>query len=164
MGILSLSETLETYTDVMRGNATHEIGQAMRAYQREAAFSVAQMTECVLNLPIEESFNLHNGLASETPITAYHVTPSIMTTAIDKAIRHIVSLRISTPAEAEMGDEDPDSLSDNLWRKQMDYLMKGLLSLEVTIGGSQAVGYVLKALMREYGDMISECWSSDFDS
>lgn len=87
-----------------------------------------------------------------------------MTTAIDKAVRHIVSLRISILAEAEMSDEDPDYLSDDLWRKRIDYLMKGLLSLQVTIGGSQTVGSVLKALMREYGDMISECWSSDFDS
>lgn len=164
MGILALSETLEAYTNVMRSDSTDEFGHTMREYQREAAFSVAQMTECVLELPIEESFNLHNGLASETPITAYHVTPSIMTTAIEKAVRHIASLHNSTPTGSEKCYDDQDSLTDVSWGKQIDYLMKGLLSLEVTIGGSQAVGPVLKSLMREYGDIISECWSSDFDS
>lgn len=58
------------------------------------------------------------------------------------------------------GDDDEDD--DSVWQERVDVLVKGLLSLEVTIGGSQAVAPVLEDLLRRYGDVVSECWSCEF--
>lgn len=143
---------------------TQDLGQLLRNFQQQAAFSLAQITKCVLDSPIEEGFNLKNGLAAEAPITAYHITPSIMTMAIEKAVLYLVQAHISKASETTTSNTDSNFIEDDLPHRQIDCLMKGLLSLEVTIGGSQEVGRVLKSLLQEYGDIISESWSCDYET
>lgn len=143
---------------------THDLRQLLRKFQQQAAFSVAQITKCVLDSPIEEGFNLRNGLAMEAPITAYHVTPSVMTTAIEKAVLYLVQVQVSKASEMTKSNTDSNSIKEDLPHRHIDCLMKGLLSLEVTIGGSQEVGRVLKSLLQDYGDIISECWSCDYET
>lgn len=164
VGVLVLAESLGPHINFIIDEREQNFGQSIRRYQREAAFSVAQTARRVLDLPIEEAFNLQNGLASEAPITAYHVTPRIMTTSIEKAVVYFARLQFSRGPRIGDFDTDPDLLPEDLWHDQIDCLMKGLLSLEVTIGGSQEAGQVLKSLLCEYGDIISECWSNDFDT
>jgi hypothetical protein len=163
-GILVLAEALKPFVDLVSHNLSQEIGQSVRIHEREAVSSVAQIIESVLALPIEEAFNLQHGLAPESPITAYHLTPSVITTALGKAVVHTINLRFSLSPGLGRTDGDPDFSSDGSWRRQIDCLMKGLMSLDVTIGGSQTLGLVLRSLMHEYGDIISECWSCDFDT
>jgi hypothetical protein len=87
-----------------------------------------------------------------------------MTTSIEKAVVYFARLQLSRGPGIGDFDNDPDFLPGGQWHDQIDCLMKGLLSLEVTIGGSQEAGQVLKSLLYEYGDIISECWSNDFDT
>ncbi|CAI7651690.1 unnamed protein product [Penicillium pancosmium] len=164
MGVLVLADSLRPHIKSMLNDCAQDFGQLIRQYQHGAALSVAQTARRVLDLPIEEAFNLQNGLASEAPITAYHVTPRIMTTSIEKAVVYFARLQLSRGPGIGDFDSEPDCLPGDLWHDQIDCLMKGLLSLEVTIGGSQEAGQVLESLLYEYGDIISECWSNDFDT
>ncbi|KAJ6160764.1 hypothetical protein N7470_004160 [Penicillium chermesinum] len=163
-GVLVLAEALEPFVNPMSHILSQEIGQSIRTHEREAVSSVAQMIECVLALPIEETFNVQHGLAPEAPITAYHLTPSVITTALGKAVVHTINLQFFSSPGLGKTDGDPDFSSDGSWRRQIDCLMKGLVSLDVTIGGSQTFGLVMRSLMQEYGDIISECWSCDFNT
>lgn len=86
-------------------------------------------------MPIEEAFNLQNGLAAKVPLTAYHVTPGILTTAIEKAVAHIINLRFLTGSITEGSDGDLEPLEEGQWQMHVNCLIKGLLSLDVTIGG-----------------------------
>ena len=139
----------------------------MRTYQEEAVSSIARTAECVLSLPTEEIFNLQNGLSAEVPIIAYHITPSLTAMTFQKAIETTINLQLSPPfsLDSQQGQGGiPNLTADGVWERQVDIIMKGLNSLNVTVGGSQAASAAFQSLMHEHGDVLSECWSSDFST
>lgn len=139
----------------------------MRTYQEEAVSSIARTAECVLSLPTEEIFNLQNGLSAEVPIIAYHITPGLTAMSFQKAIETIINLQPSPSfsLDSQQGQGRMlDLITDSVWERQVDIIMKGLNSLNVTVGGSQAASAAFQSLMREHGDVLSECWSSGFDT
>ncbi|RAH43773.1 Zn(II)2Cys6 transcription factor domain-containing protein [Aspergillus brunneoviolaceus CBS 621.78] len=144
----------------------------IRTLQETAVISIAQAIGCSLTHPVaHDTFNLQNGLSADLPLTAYHITPTLMVTALRLAIETSIELWLGGLGSGSAyqagnigggggGDDDEDD--DSVWQEQVDVLVKGLLSLEVTIGGSQAVAPVLEDLLRRYGDVVSECWSCEF--
>lgn len=149
LGVLVLAQHLKSVLN----EADHSHEQLIswtRTYQWQAALSVAQMVECVLSLPIEEAFKPQSGLSAEVPIFACHVTPSLVVAALQKAIEQIIGSQFAS---------EEGLISDGVWDRHIRSLMKGLVSLEVTIGGSRTAGVALQSLMRNYGDILSECWS-----
>ncbi|KAK4866000.1 hypothetical protein LT330_008740 [Penicillium expansum] len=165
LGIFLLAEVFKNVTKDLDPSIKHEVGPAVWEYQRDAASCVAQVVECVLNLPAEEAFNLQNGLGAEVPLTAYHVTPSLAVTALQRAIESVIDLQLHSCSVDDVSDDNAKLLiPDGIWDRQIDILTKGLMSLDVTIGGSQTCGVALKELMHKHGDILSECWTSGFDS
>jgi len=132
------------------------VTSTIRSYQEEAVSSVSRTVERVLSLPTEELFNVENGLSAEVPILAYHITPSLTATTFQKTIENIVSLH-SYQENANQG-------VDSIWHRQIDIVMKGLCSLDVIVGGSQVASAAIQSLMRQHGDILSECWTSDFST
>lgn len=155
LGVLVLAETLKPFANEICQSSHPELLSCMQPYGQEAASSVARTIDCMLRLPTEETFNLQNGLSAEVPIIAYHVTPSIMSATLEKALEHTIERQISLPGDVE---------GDNVWDHQIDCLLKGLVSLDVTIGGSQTAGVAMQSLMHKYGDIISECWTCHFET
>lgn len=130
----------------------------MHAYRAEAVSSVANTVGRVLSLPTEQIFNLENGLGGEVPILAYHITPSLTATVFQKTIERLIHSE-----NLELGSCAANSLGINPVRqRQIDIVMKGLISLTVTAGGSEAAAAVLQSIMSRHGDILSECWTSDF--
>lgn len=165
LGIFLLAEVFKNVTKDLDPSIKHEVGPAVWEYQHDAASCVAQVVECVLNLPAEEAFNLQNGLGAEVPLTAYHVTPSLAVTALQRAIESVIDLQLHSCSVDDVSDDNAKLLiPDGIWDRQIDILTKGLMSLDVTIGGSQTCGVALKELMHKHGDILSECWTSGFDS
>lgn len=165
LGVFLLAEVFERVTKDLDASIEQEIGPAVWEYQRDAASCVAQVVECVLSLPAEEAFNLQNGLGAEVPLTAYHVTPSLAITALQRAIESVIDLQLHSCSDDHSSKDDTQFLiPDGIWDRKIDILMKGLMSLDVTIGGSQTCGVALKELMHKYGDILSECWTSGYDS
>jgi hypothetical protein len=162
LGALVLAELMPPFADEINRSHKSNLISRIRASQKEAATSVSQTIECMLTLPAEETFNLQNGLSAEVPIMAYHVTPSIMTAALEKAMEYVLESRVAHSGRSN--DNAPDPIPDGVWERQVDCLMKGILSLDVTVGGSQTAGVVMQSLIRRYGDVISECWSCDFST
>jgi hypothetical protein len=156
LGILTFVEVIQALQD----NAISDLSAEIQAYRQNATSSIAAIIECVLRLPMDEAFNLQNGLSADVPLIAYHVTPSLMVTALDKAVEHIIDMRTS----CRYNDEATWRTGDETWTRQIDFLMKGLLSLDVTVGGSQTAGVSFQSLMRKHGDIISECWTSEFET
>lgn len=159
LGVLILAEVFQPPTE----SPISDLASKIQAYRKDATSSTAQTIEYLLKLPIEEEFNLQNELSADVPLIAYHVTPSLMATALEKAVEHIIDMRIS-PSFNQGPAVNTWGLDHEAWIHQVDVLMKGLLSLDVTVGGSQTAGVAFQSLMRKYGDIISETWTSDFDT
>jgi len=165
LGIFLLVDVFQRATKDLDDSIEQQSGPIIRKYQQDAASCVAQVVECVLDLPAEEAFNLQNGLGAEVPITAYHVTPSLAVTALQKAIESVINLQIYWTGQSGLAAGDGQMLIlDGIWDRQIDILMKGLMSLDVTIGGSQTCWMALRELMQKHGDILSECWTSRFDT
>lgn len=161
LGILLLADVFQNVAEYLDASTEQYAGPIIRIYQHDAVSTVAQVVEGVLNLPTEEMFNLQNGLGAEAPITAYHVTPSLAVTALKKAIESVIDHQYTRESQCDLTEP---LVPDGIWDHQIDILMKGLMSLDVTIGGSQTCDMALRELMRKHGDIISECWTSGFDS
>ena len=127
---------------------------SMRSYQAEAIASVTKTVEHVLSLPPDSAFNLENGLDAEVPLIAYHITPSLTATVYQKSVETLINSQQSPLHTGETADD--------VWQRQVDIVLKGLSSLGETVGGSEASTRVLQSLMPRYGDILSECWTSDF--
>ncbi|OGE53770.1 hypothetical protein PENARI_c007G04682 [Penicillium arizonense] len=165
LGIFLLNDVFKNASKYLNVSDEQQLAPIIRKYQQDAALCVTSTVECVLNLPVEEAFNLQNGLGAEVPITAYHVTPSIAVTALQKAIEGVIQLQLHSTHDADLFEGDCRiPVPDGTWDRQIDVLMKGLMSLDVTIGGSQTSSMALRLLMQRYGDILSECWTSDFDT
>ncbi|CAI7565816.1 unnamed protein product [Penicillium viridicatum] len=164
LGIFLLVEIFKKVIKDLNLSIEQEVGPAVREYQRDAASCVAQVVECVLNLPAQEAFNLQNGLGAEVPLTAYHITPSLTVTALQRAIESVIDLQLHSSSDDESSDHAQFLIPDGVWDRQLDILMKGLMSLDVTIGGSQTCDVALRGLLHKHGDILSECWTSGFDS
>ncbi|KAJ9244947.1 hypothetical protein DTO169E5_1328 [Paecilomyces variotii] len=148
LGVLVLCETLRSMLN--EADPSHEnIITSVRMHQWQAASSVAQMVECVLDLPAGEAFEENSGLGADIPLTVSHVSPGIVVIALEKAIQQIIDWRFSSDCEI---------VPDDAWKLHIGSLMKGLVSMEVTIGGSRTAGAALQSLMRDYGDILCECW------
>lgn len=160
LGIFLLADVFRSAVENLDDSTEQYASQIIGRYQHDAASTVAQVVEGVLNLPTEEMFNLQNGLGAEAPITAYHVTPSLAITALKKAIESVIAHQSTRGIQ---GDFTEVLVPDGIWDHQIDILMKGLISLDVTIGGSQTCDMAIRELMRKHGDIISECWTSGFD-
>ncbi|CAG8371330.1 unnamed protein product [Penicillium salamii] len=154
LGIFLLADVYQGATKHLKEEFEQHNSPIIRKYQAQAVSLVARVVECVHDLPAEELFNLQNGLSADVPITAYHVTPSLAVTALEKAIESVISLQ----------SHQQIIMPDGIWDRQIDFLMKGLLSLNVTIGGSQTCEVALRQLMSKHGDILSECWTSGFET
>ena len=112
--------------------------------------------------PSLEMFNLHHGLSADVPLTGYHLTTELMVAALRQVIEQQILLRNynSTSLDAFGFSLIPE----NQWRDSIDCLMKGLLMLDVTVGGSRAVGNASQKLIKSYGNILSDCWTTDFDT
>jgi hypothetical protein len=162
LGVLVLAEALKASVTGLDHSFSQGITSRIQAYREESASSVARTMECVLSLPPEETFNLRSGVNAEASIITYHITPSLMAAALQKAIESMIDLRFSPPCAPEDRSTIFDVNED--WIRQVDLIMKGLVSLDVTIGGSQVASVAIQDLMRKYGDIISECWSCGFET
>ncbi|KAF9893552.1 hypothetical protein FE257_010864 [Aspergillus nanangensis] len=160
LGVLALAESLNPL--LKAGDSNRELPELsnMHTCRQEAISSVVQTVESVLSLPTEEAFNVQNGLSADVPIIAYHITPGLISAALEKTVEHILTLQF--PDGWEEGCENP--FFDGTWSHQINIIMKGLVSLSVTIGGSQTAGVALQRLMQRYGDILSECWSCDSEA
>ncbi|KAJ5893449.1 hypothetical protein N7495_005140 [Penicillium taxi] len=161
LGVLILAEELKPFANEINQYCGSEVNARLHTYRSEAALSVPQNIETMLSLPDEEMFNLQNGLSAEVPIFAYHVTPSLVVASLEKAVEHIIDLQFPVGKVDGLNNGD---LSFDDAAHHIDCLIKGLLSLDVTIGGSQTAGVAFESLMRKYGDIISECWSCNYDT
>ncbi|KAK9853462.1 Alpha/beta hydrolase family-domain-containing protein [Penicillium brevicompactum] len=166
LGIFLLVDVFQSATATnLNEMTTQRISPVIRKYQDHAASVVAKVVESVQKLPAEEMFNLRNGLGAEVPITVYHVTPSLAVTALEKAIESVIDSQSTLTAHSGLAESHREVLvPDGIWDRQIDILMKGLMSLDVTIGGSQTCGVTLRRLMRRHGDTLSECWTSEFET
>jgi hypothetical protein len=165
LGIFLLVDVFQSAIKDLDDSIARQTGPIIRKFQQDAVSCVAQAVERVLHLPAEEAFNLQNGFGAEVPITAYHVTPSLAVTALQKAIESVINLCLPWTNQSGLTPADGQVLiPDGIWDRQIDILMKGLMSLDVTIGGSQTSVLALRELMKKHGDIVSECWTSGFDT
>ncbi|KAK5193136.1 hypothetical protein LTR99_001792 [Exophiala xenobiotica] len=149
LGLLVFAESSNSVLNECEYFHQHLISK-IRALQQQAASSLTRTVECVFVLPTVGSWKPDSGLGVDVPITACHVTPSIAVTTLEKAIEQIIEVQ---------SDSETGLIFDGVWNRHVAVLMKGLVSLEVTIGGSRIAGAALRSLMQRYGDIISECWS-----
>lgn len=143
----------------------HDYGSTIlkvRTCCEEAVSSVTRTVERVLSLPTDETFNRENGLSAEVPLLAYHITPRLTAAVFQKTIDRLISSRNGEGCAENPHPMDPTA--DPVFRRQIDALLKGLTSLSVTVGGSEAAAAVFQDLMPRNGDIISECWTSDFST
>lgn len=146
LGILILAEVLESISSREVGEPNEELVFRMRNYRWESAVSVARIIEDVLNLPTREAFPPSSGLDPAVPLTASHVNTITVVSALHKSIEHII-------------DSKADNLfPDGTWDRYIGILMKGLVALGVTVGGSRTATVSLQRLMQAHGDILSECW------
>lgn len=162
LGVLVLADSLLPFAEEINQFCHPGLLSRVQSCREVAISSMTRIIEAVLALPNEDSLNVQNSLGPEVPIIAYHVTPSLMTSAFAKAVEHSVYLRVSNAYSLE------DSIVDTAFPgcgdaedHRIDTLVKGLLSLDATIGGSQAGGIAFRSLMERYGDVISDSWSCE---
>jgi len=162
LGVLVLADTILPFAEKINESCDPGLLSRVQLCREVAVSSMSRIIEAVSALPNGASFNIQNSLGPEIPIIAYHVTPSLMTSAFAKAVEHSVNLRVSNAYSLE------DSIVDTAFRgcgdaedHRIDTLVKGLLSLDATIGGSQVSGIAFQTLMERYGDVISDSWSCE---
>lgn len=143
-----LTENLKSILNRVHRSCEYLVS-TLEAHQCRAAFSVARTAKSVLASPLEEAFTPDSGLGADVPITACHVTPSLVVVALQKAVEQVVVSR-SSLAYGLVPDGD--------WDCHVGYLMKALASLQVTLGGSRVARAAIQSLMRKHGDILSECW------
>ncbi|KAJ5939110.1 hypothetical protein N7466_002244 [Penicillium verhagenii] len=158
LGILVLADTILPFIDEIGRSCNWSVESELQSCRQIAVSSIAQVIESVSALPNEANFNILNGLSPEVPIIGYHVTPSLMTSALAKAVEHSILLRVSNIDTLDNVVGHEPTGCDDPGARIIDTLVKGLLSLDVTIGGSHTVGVAFQSLMRRYGDIISEYW------
>ncbi|GAB1199595.1 hypothetical protein APSETT444_008949 [Aspergillus pseudonomiae] len=165
LGVFVLKEALKPTMRGIDPPCSHSVFSKLQAYSEEAALSVTQIVECVLSLPFEEIFNLQNGVSGEASVLSYHITPTLVAATFQKAIENILDVQLYPPCGVGALDDRPfNHHADSTWKQHIDTILKGLISLDATIGGSQASGVAIRSLMQSYGDILSECWSSDFET
>ncbi|KAE8409771.1 Alpha/beta hydrolase family-domain-containing protein [Aspergillus pseudonomiae] len=163
LGVFVLKEALKPTMRGIDPPCSHSVFLKLQAYSEEAALSVTQIVERVLSLPFEEIFNLQNGVSGEASVLSYHITPTLVAATFQKAIENILDVQLYPPCGVGALDDRPfNHHADSTWKQHIDTILKGLISLDATIGGSQTSGVAIRSLMQSYGDIISECWSSDF--
>lgn len=137
----------------------------INAYQTDAVSSIARTVDRMLSIPTEEGFNLQNGLCAEVPVIAYHITPILTAATFEKAIETIIRVQFTPLYGAHVQQDAPlNTPTKHIWKQQVDIIMKGISSLTATVGGSEAANTVSQSLLRRHGDILSECWSSDFST
>lgn len=162
--VLILAESVTATINSSYSIESHLVS-SMHAYQMEAVSSIARTVDRMLSIPTEESFNLQNGLNAEVPIIAYHITPILTAATFEKAVENIISLHFAPLCGTDVREnESLDAPTEHAWKQQVDIIMKGINSLSVTVGGSEAANIVSQSLLRRHGDILSECWSSDFST
>ncbi|KAJ5746005.1 hypothetical protein N7520_011187 [Penicillium odoratum] len=146
-GVLVLADALLPFAEEINHFCHPGLFSELQVCRRVAISSIAHIIKNVSSLPSEASFNIQNGLNADVPLIAYHITPSLMTSALAKALEHSVDLY--------------NTDFDEAWNDRIDAFVKGIMSLNVTIGGSQTAGVAFQSLMQRYGDIISDSWSCD---
>ncbi|KAE8149501.1 hypothetical protein BDV25DRAFT_130329 [Aspergillus avenaceus] len=161
LGVLVLVESLKPIVGRHHHLLDPTLPSTIRAYQGDSVISLSRTAESLLSLRPEELFNIQNGMVAEAQITSYHITPILVATTFQKAIGNVIDMRFSSGSRYSFGIEATD---DKGWMHQIDIMMKGLSTLDATIGGAQVANMAIKKLMREHGDILSECWSCDYET
>ncbi|KAE8381197.1 Alpha/beta hydrolase family-domain-containing protein [Aspergillus bertholletiae] len=165
LSVFVFTEALKPTMTKVNPPCNLSIFSRLQAYSEEAALSVVQTAKCVLSLPFEETFNLHNGVSAEASVLSYHITPTLVAATFQKAIETILNLQSYPPGGVTALENESLGLhADSAWKQHIDTIMKALVSLDATIGGSQASGVAIQNLMQSYGDIILDCWSCDFET
>lgn len=138
----------------------------LHAYRRTATSAITRLSTRLLADPFPEESLLCDDLDVGSRMTGYHLTPDLAVVAVRKAIEAHISLEPRTDFDnfdhSDLhGDHDTNVQQ---WKEDLDRLLKGLVALKASIGGTQSAGQALESLLRKYGDILSECWSADFET
>lgn len=165
LGLLTITEIPIEFTHIHTTTEGQPLSTTLRAYQRTAISTITQLSKHILADPFPENTTLCDDLDVETRMTGYHLAPDLAVVAVRKAIEQQV--RLGPRGDVvfdDQGNDMSDCVDAEQWMDSLDHLVKGLLALKVSVGGSQSAGFALESLLRDHGDILSECWSADFET
>jgi hypothetical protein len=162
LGLSSFAEVSNIKSKVGTNLISTDLFRKLYSCQSAAVLRLSQLMRRLQAQPTLKMFNLYHGLSADVPLTGYHLTTELMVAALRQAIEQQISLHnYNSTSFVGFG---LSLTAEDQWRDSIDCLMKGLLMLDVTVGGSQAVQAASQKLIQSHGDILSDCWSTDFDT
>ncbi|KAK5053035.1 hypothetical protein LTR84_002009 [Exophiala bonariae] len=162
LGLSSFTEVANLKSKVGTHLISTDLFRKLYSCQSTGILRLSQLMRRLQCQPTLEMFNLYHGLSADIPLTGYHFSIELMVAALRQSIERQINLHSNN--SADFVGFGLSLIAEDQWRDSVDSLMKGLLMLDVTVGGSRAVQAASEKLVHSYGDVLSDCWSTDFDT
>jgi hypothetical protein len=131
-------------------------------YQRAAIASLHAIAQQIVETTASGGIKQIDSVQAKMHFICQHANTALVVQSLCKAIEHTIDLNISAIGTNDMPFCTLSGVLPNAnWIAGMKPLLMCLLTLDSTVSGALTARPALKDLMRQYGDIIMECWSQD---
>ena len=143
--------------------------------QSIAAIGVKGVLQSSKSPSIELSFNPDLACFSSpsrkeeatNPILSVHASSGLIVNALEKAVESLIAMQLPQKTSMDslhgpfmgLGINDDPQL---VWSRNLRMLLECLVSLQSVPSTSQPATVAMQSLLYNHGDLLSECWSSEF--
>jgi hypothetical protein len=135
-----------------------------REYQRTAVSSMTTISRCILDTSASGEHAIFDTTEGSLPLIAHHANTSLVVMALVKGVEHAIKLNASlqsTPKPSSTGVIDEELSAAWISLSGLKPLLSCLLALQTTVAGSRTARRALRTLLRQYGDILMDCWSPE---
>ena len=151
LGVLCFVETIQSTCGDL-ANLCPNVFATLRYYQQKITSSFGEVSRLIMSSSAESDIWILDNTELKKPFMAHHANTQLVVMALQKAIEHTIDLHCDA---VEISDENLDlmqSLKPVVWC---------LWTLERTSAGRCTARLALMKLMKQYGDILMECWAPD---
>lgn len=129
--------------------------------QEAAVTFVLTTARRIVDVSANGEFKLINSVQAKLQFVSHHANTALVVMALVKGIEHTIDLNLSKQSKNSQALVVPGSTTSARpnWVASIKPLLTCLVALESTVSGVFTARPALKGLLRQYGDILMDCWS-----
>lgn len=157
---LCLVEQMHHVSNILEPGLDQDMRLKADTLQEAAVTFVLATARRIVDVSANGEFKLINSVQAKLQFVSHHANTALVVMALVKGIEHTIDLNLSKQSKnSQIPVLGSTTYARPNWIASIKPLLTCLVALESTVSGAFTARPALKDLLRQYGDILMDCWS-----
>lgn len=162
LGHLCLVEQIHYVSHLLAPDVGQTLLSKADALQEDAVTFALAIARRIVDVSANGTFKLINSIQAKLQFVSHHANTALVVKALVTGIEHTIDFNLSKqPHNTQTRISGSSTYPQSNWVASIKPLLTCLVALESTVSGAFTARPALQNLMRQYGDILMDCWSSE---